>query len=402
MKRRLALLALAVAGTIHQADAAERQYGPGVTDREIKLGQTISYSGPGSSYAYVGKIQTAYFKMLNEERGGINGRAVNLLSRDDAYSPPKTVEVTRELVESDNVFAMVGSMCTPCQSSVQKYLNLNKVPQVFISASSPNLEDHQKFPWTVPFNFPYTYEAQIYARYILKNKPDAKIGVIYQDDDVGRSYLRGFKEGLGKNAAMIVKEVSYSISDPTVDSQVVAVKSAGVDTFVNFGMAKAAAQSIRKAGSLGWKPVQFVALPSQSISGVMVPAGIENAKDLLSAVIWKSPSDPAWANDKGMQDYLSFMKKYLPNENPDQIIAVSAYNIAQITALTLERCGDVLTRENFMKEATSLKDVELPMALPGVKVNISPDNVAAIREAKLARFDGSRWDLSSDLIGRGE
>lgn len=388
----------AVSALAAPAAHAQKAYGPGVTDSEIKLGETVAYSGPASSYSIVGRVNTAYFKMLNETQGGIRGRKIELLSVDDAYSPPKTVEVTRKLVEGDNVLALVGSMGTPSQTAVQKYMNSKKVPQLLFYASSPGLHNAKETPWTVPFAFAYDIEGAIYGKYLAAQRPDAKIGVLVQNDDVGRSYMRGLREGLGAKAGQIVKEVSFEVTDPTVDSQILQVQAAGVDTLAVFGSNKGQAQAIRKVASLGWKPFYIVPYVSSSISGVLTPAGLDNAVGLVSSYWFKTPSDPAWADDKAMNEYLAFMKKYLPADNAGDTSAVYSYMGAQLTALALERCGDQLTRENLLKQVTTMKDVELGMLLPGMKVNYRTDDYFPIRQARLARFDGKSWKPMTELI----
>lgn len=377
---------------------AQKNYGPGVSDIEIKLGQTVAYSGPGSAYAMVGRMSVAYFKMLNETKGGINGRKINLISLDDAYSPPKTVEAVRKLVESENVLALVNSMGTAMQTSVQKYMNSKQVPQVLFYASSPGLHDAKATPWTVPFSFAYNIEGGIYGRYLLQNRPNAKIGVLYQNDDVGKSYLKGLREALGPKASMIVKEVSHEVSDPTVDSQILQLQASGADTLLVFTSNKAGAQAIRKVGSIGWKPYFVIAYVSSSITGVLTPAGLENSIGLISTSWFKTPSDPRWANDKAMQEYLAFFAKYLPADNAGDTTSVYTYMGAQLAALTLERCGDNLTRENFLKQIQNFKDVELGMLLPGMKLNYRPDDYYPIRQAQLVQFDGKSWKPISDLV----
>lgn len=397
---RSSIIAL-VAGTALAAAVpaqAQKNYGPGASDSEIKLGQTVAYSGPGSAYSMVGRMSVAYFKMLNETKGGINGRKINLLSVDDAYSPPKTVEVTRKLVESDQVLGMVNSMGTAAQTSVQKYLNSKQVPQLLFYASSPGLHDSKVTPWTVPFSFAYDIEGSIYGKYIVDARPNARIGVLYQNDDVGKSYIRGFRKALGAKQANIVKEVSQEMSDPTVDSQILQLQASGADTLVVFTSNKAQAQAIKKVGAIGWKPFYIVPYVSSSISGVLTPAGLENSVGLVSSYWFKTPSDPAWANDKAMQDYLAFFRKYLPGDDPGDTTSVYTYMGAQLVALALERCGDNLTRENLLKQVQGLKDVELGMLLPGMKVNFRQDDYYPIRQARLAKFDGKSWKPMTELI----
>lgn len=397
---RASLIALLAGTTLAVAVPAQAQknYGPGASDAEIKLGQTVAYSGPGSAYSMVGRMSVAYFKMLNETKGGINGRKINLLSVDDAYSPPKTVEVTRKLVESDQVMAMVNSMGTAAQTSVQKYLNAKKVPQLLFYASSPGLHDSKATPWTVPFSFAYDIEGSIYGKYMVEGRPDAKIGVLYQNDDVGKSYIRGFRKALGAKQSNIVKEVSQEMSDPTVDSQILQLQASGADTLVVFTSNKAQAQAIKKVAAIGWKPFYIVPYVSSSITGVLTPAGLDNSVGLVSSYWFKTPSDPTWSDDKAMQDYLAFFKKYLPNDDPGDTTSVYTYMGAQLTALALERCGDNLTRENLLKQIQGLKDVELGMLLPGMKINFRQDDYYPIRQARLAKFDGKSWKPMTELI----
>jgi branched-chain amino acid transport system substrate-binding protein len=397
---RASLLAL-LAGTALAAAVsaqAQKNYGPGASDAEIKLGQTVAYSGPGSAYSMVGRMSVAYFKMLNETKGGINGRKINLLSVDDAYSPPKTVEVTRKLVESDQVLGMVNSMGTAAQTSVQKYLNAKKVPQLLFYASSPGLHDSKVTPWTVPFSFAYDIEGSIYGKYMVEARPDAKIGVLYQNDDVGKSYIRGFRKALGAKQSNIIKEVSQEMSDPTVDSQILQLQASGANTLVVFTSNKAQAQAIKKVAAIGWKPFYIVPYVSSSITGVLTPAGLDNSVGLVSSYWFKTPSDPTWSDDKAMQDYLAFFKKYLPNDDPGDTTSVYTYMGAQLVALALERCGDNLTRENLLKQVQSLKDVELGMLLPGMKINFRQDDYYPIRQARLAKFDGKSWKPMTELI----
>lgn len=396
---RSTLIAFAAVASLAAWPAfAQKAYGPGVTDTEIKLGQTVAYSGPGSAYSMVGRMHVAYYKMLNETKGGINGRKINLLSEDDAYTPPKTVEVTRKLVENDQVLAMVASMGTPSQTAIQKYMNSRKVPQLLFYASSTGLHDPKNNPWTVPFSFAYDIEGEIYGKYLRTERPNAKIAVLYQNDDVGKSYLRGLKRGLGDKAGQIVKEATQEVSDPTVDSQVLQLQATGADTFVAFTSNKAGAQAIRKVAAIGWKPFYIVPYVASSITGVLTPAGLDNSTGLVSTYWFKTPSDPTWADDKAMKEYLAYFKKYLPNDDPGDTTSVYTYMGAQLVAMALERCGDNLTRENLLKQIQGLKDVELGMLLPGSKVSYSADDYYPIRSARLARFDGKSWKPLSELI----
>jgi ABC-type branched-chain amino acid transport systems, periplasmic component len=390
--------ALLVAATsVH----GQKRYGPGVTDTEIKIGQTISYSGPGSVYAITGRVYTAYMKMVNES-GGINGRKVNLLSLDDAYTPPKTVEVTRKLVEQDEVLAMVGSMGTGPQIAVQKYLNGRKVPQMFITGSSPLLHDPKNNPWTLTFSLAYDIEGEIYANYLLQAKPNAKIGLLYQNDDMGKAFMRSIRKGLGAKAdAMIVKELTYESTDPTIDSQVLAMQASGADTFISIATNKFQAQAIRKADAIGWKPTYIVPYIASSVSAVLTPAGLERSAGIISAAWFKSPSDPRWAGDKGMQDYLGFMKKYLPADDPGDTTPAYMFMGAQLSTMALKRAGDNLTRENLLKQATTMGDVELPMLLPGIKVALTPSNYYMIRKAQIVQFDGKAWNPVGGVVSAG-
>ncbi|WP_137890424.1 ABC transporter substrate-binding protein [Ramlibacter sp. 2FC] len=398
MRASLVTLMAATALAVVVPAQAQKNYGPGVSDTEIKLGQTVAYSGPGSAYSMVGRMSVAYFRMLNETKGGINGRKINLLSVDDAYSPPKTVEVTRKLVESDQVLAMVNSMGTPSQSAVQKYLNAKQVPQLLFYASSPTLHDSKSTPWTVPFAFAYEIDGSIYGKYLAQARPNARIGLLYQNDDVGKSYVRGFRAALGAKTANIVKEVSQEMSDPTVDTQILQLQAAGADTLVAFVSNKAQAQAIKKVAAIGWKPFYIVPYISSSITSVLEPAGLANSVGLVSSYWFKAPSDPTWANDKAMQDYLAFFRKYLPNDQPGDTTSVYTFMGAQLVALALERCGDNLTRENLLKQVQGFKDVELGMLLPGMTINFRQDDYYPIRQARLASFDGKAWKPMTDLI----
>ncbi len=389
-----AMLALGTVG----AAAAEKHYGPGVSDSEIKIGQTMPYSGPASSYGTQGKAEAAYFAMLNAQ-GGVNGRKIELISLDDGYSPPKTLEQTRRLVEQENVLADIGALGTPTNSAIHKYLNGKGVPHLLVSTGASKWNDRGHFPWTTPFYPAYETEAEIYGKYLVKNKPDAKIAVLFQNDDFGKDYVRGLKKGLGDKAAtMIVKEVSYETTDPTIDSQIVSLQASGADTFVNIAIPKFAAQGIRKVYDIGWKPLHIIGSIASSIGAVLEPAGLEKSVGLITAVAWKTPGDPTWNDDKGMQDYLAFLKQWYPEANPADAGNAVGYTMAQLTTLILKNCGDDLTRENLLKQATNLKDVELPLLLPGIKVTFTPDNVAGFHQLRTQRFDGKSWVLFGDVI----
>ncbi|TAI66196.1 ABC transporter substrate-binding protein [Bradyrhizobium sp. Leo170] len=395
-----AISALALAWSLAGA-SAEKAYGPGVSDTEIKLGANAPYSGPASVYASFPRTMLGYFAMLNE-KGGINGRQINLLTRDDGYSPPKTVEVTRSMVENDKVLAIMAPFGTPTNAAIQKYLNQNSVPHLLVQSGGTRWNDPKQFPWTTPYSPTYVNEFRIVARYILQNKPDAKIGVLLQADDIGKDFVLGLKEGLGAKAdTMIVKEAPYQSTEPTIDSQIVNLKASGADTVLIAAQNKFASMAIRKIHELGWKPLIFLGSTANSISGVLVPAGLDASIGVLTTTSYKTPNDPTWASDKGMVDYLAFVAKYLPGMDPNDVIAVTGYTTAQLGAIILQRCGDNLTRENVIKQATNLKGVELPMLLPGISIQTTPEDYAAITERQFARFDGKTWVLFGNIIGAG-
>jgi branched-chain amino acid transport system substrate-binding protein len=377
---------------------AAKNYGPGVTDTEIKVGQSVPYSGPASSFGVFGRVMTGYFKMINE-RGGINGRKVNLVSLDNAFSPPKALEQSRRLVEEMGVLAEVGTVGTPPNVAIQKYLNSKHVPQLFVSAGGSRFNDPKQFRWTVPFYPGFEMEGAIYAKHVLKAKPDAKIAVLYQNDDFGKDFLKGLKAGLGATAAKrIVAEATYELTDVTVDSQVASLKASGADTLMHFSTPKFGAQAIRKVADLGWKPLQIVATPASSIGAVMKPAGVENAVGVVTAHFIKQPGSPEWANDGEMKEYLEFMRRWVPNEDPNDFVGLSGYVNAQGVAMVLQRCGDELTRENLLKQATTIKGARVAMLLPGIDLNNSPDNYALYHKLRLARFDGTGWVLFGDAV----
>jgi branched-chain amino acid transport system substrate-binding protein len=395
-----AIAAIAMLGRLAPtAEAAEKKYGPGVSDSEIKIGQTMPYSGPVSAAGTFGLVEVAYFKMLNS-RGGVNGRKITLVSLDDGYSPPKTVEQTRKLVEDEQVLAIFGSLGTPTNSAVQKYLNLKQVPQLFISTGASKWGDPEHFPWTMAWQPTYPTEARAYAVYTLKHVAEPKVGILYQNDDFGRDYLKGFKAGLGDaSAKLIVKEVSYETTDPTVDSQIVTLQASGANVFLNGSTQKFAAQAIRKVYDIGWKPVQFVTSIGASIGTVLKPAGVERAKGIISARYLKDATDPTWKNDRGMQEFLAFMQEYLPSIDTSDAGASGGYSIATTFAQVLRQCGDDLSRENLMRQAANIKGLELPMLLPNIKVNSSPTNFYPVRQVQLARFDGETWVLFGEVLG---
>jgi len=388
-----AMLALSASGA-----AADKKYGPGASDTEILFGQTMPYSGPASAYGVIGKAQEAYFRMLNEH-GGVNGRKLRMLSYDDGYSPPKTVEQIRKLVEQDNVLFTFQTLGTPSNAAIQKYMNQKKVPQLFVSTGASRFSEPKEFPWTMGFNPTYLTEGRIYGRYIRAHKPDGKIAILYQNDDFGREVITGLRQGLGAGAdKMIIAEVSYEVTDPTVDSQMVRLKNSGADVFVNLTTPKFAAQAIRKAAELQWKPMHLLTVNSVSITQVLKPAGVDNAKGILSIGYLKDWTDPAWKDDAGMKKWSAFMDKYMPGSDKDNAVYLYAYTAAQLLEQVLKAAGDDLTRENIMKQAASMKDVTLDLFLPGMSVNTSPTDYLVVEQMRMARFDGERWVPFGELI----
>src|SRR5919198_770058 len=365
--------ALALLAASSDPSFAQKKYDTGASDTEIKVGNIMPYSGPASAYGVIGKTEQAYFNKINAE-GGINGRKINFISYDDGYSPPKTVEQARKLVESDEVLLIFNSLGTPPNSAIHKYMNSKKVPQLFVATGATKWNDPKDFPWTMGWQPNYQSESIIYAKYILKNKPDAKIAVLYQNDDYGKDYLKGFKDGLGaKSASMIVLEESYEVTEPTIDSHIVKLKASGADLFVNITIPKFAAQAIKKNGEIGWKPVHFLNNVSASVGTVMKPAGFENGQDIISSNYLKDPTDPQWKNTPAMKAWNEFLDKYYPEANRADASVMYAYIVAQGLVHVLKQCGDNLTRENVMKQAASIKDLELPMLLPGIKINTGPN-----------------------------
>ena len=377
---------------------AAGQYGPGVTDTEIKIGNTNPYSGPASSYGINGKVHAAYFNMINE-RGGINGRKINYISRDDAYSPPKTVELVRQLVEQDKVFLLFAPLGTPPNMSIHSYLNENKVPQLFVATGADQWNDPKHFPWTMMWLPSYGIEAHIYANYILKNLPNAKIAVLYQNDDYGKDYLNGLRAGLGDKAAkMIVATQSYETTDPTIDSQVVALQGSGADTLLTAAIPKFAAQTVRKVYDIGWRPTHFLNSVGNSVGLVMKPAGLEKGVGIISATYIMDPTDPRWQNDPGYKEWLGFMNSHGLSGSITDSQAAIGYSYAQTLVEVLKKCGDNLTRENVMKQAASLHNLQLPLLLPGITLNTSADDFDPIKQMQLQKFDGTTWQLFGDVI----
>jgi ABC-type branched-subunit amino acid transport system substrate-binding protein len=377
--------------------ARAKNYGPGVTDSEIKIGNTGPYSGPASSYSAVPKSQVAYWKMINDQ-GGINGRKINFISYDDAYTPPKTVEMVRKLVEQDEVLLVASPLGTPTNSAIWQYMNQKKVPQLFVATGATKWDDPKGHPWTIGWQPNYQSEGRIYATYILKEKPSAKIGVLYQNDDFGKDYLRGVKDGLGDKATMIIVEATYETTDPTVDSQIVDMKAKGIDVFVNTAIPKFAAQAIRKAAEIGWTPLHILSSIGSSVGATLKPAGFENAKDIVSDFYLKDPSDPKWVDDAGFKTWVAFMDKYLPEADKSDGGYVAGSSLAAMTAQVLKQCGDELTRENVMKQAANLHDFTVPMLLPGITANTSPTDFAPVKQVQMAKFDGQRWNLFGELL----
>ena len=385
-----------VAAVVASPVAAQKKYDPGASDREIKIGNTMPYSGPASAWGEIGKTYAAYFNKINAE-GGINGRRINFISYDDGYSPPKTVEQTRKLVESDEVLLIFGTLGTAPNTAIQRYMNEKKVPQLFIISGAAKLRDPQHFPWTMGFMPDSQREARIYAQYLLKNHPQGKIGILYQNDDYGKDYVKGLKDGLN-GKIQIVAEVPYEVTDPTVDSQVINVKASGADIFFDVATPKFAAQAIKKIAELGWKPVHLVSLPSSSVGAALKPAGFGNAKGILSAAFSKDPTDPAWKDDAAYKEWSTFMDKYYPDGDKTSINPAYAYLFAQTLVRVLKQCGDNLTRENVMKEAANLKDFELGMLLPGIKINTGPNDFAPVKRMQMMRFNGASWELFGPVM----
>ena len=377
---------------------AQKKYDTGATDTEIKIGNIMPYSGPASAYGIIGKTEAAYFQMVNDQ-GGINGRKINLISVDDAYTPSKTVEQARKLVEQDEVLAIFLPIGTAHNVAIQKYLNAKKVPQLFVATGAAKWNDPKHFPWTMGWQPNYQDEARIYAKYLLKEKPDAKVAVLYQNDDFGKDYVKGFKEGLGDKAkSMIVIEESYEVSEPTIYSHIVKIKASGADTLLDFTTPKFAAQTIKKTGELNWKPLHIVTNVSISVGAVMKPAGFEYGQGVLSAAYLKDGADSQWDNDPGMKKWIAFVDKYAPGANKSDSGLVYGYGAAQTLHKVLEMCGDNLTRENVMKQAASLKDFQTDVALPGVKINTSATDFAPIQQVQMMRFKGEKWELFGDVI----
>jgi branched-chain amino acid transport system substrate-binding protein len=400
MKLRLVPIAALLAAAFAVPAQAQKKYDPGATDTEIKIGNTNPYSGPASAYGTIGKTIGAYFKMVNEQ-GGINGRKVTWVSYDDGYSPPKTVEMVRKLVEQDNVLFVFQTLGTPPNTAIHKYMNMKKVPQLHVATGATKWDDPKAHPWTMGWQPNYQTEGQIYARYILKEKPNAKIAILYQNDDYGKDYLKGMKDGLGaKAASMIVKEVSYEVTDPTVDSQMVQLQASGADTFFNITTPKFAAQAIRKAHDLNWKPVHFLNNVSASVGSVLTPAGLDKSVGLISTQYIKDPLDSQWANDKAVNDWKAFMGKYYPEGDLKDASNIYGYTVASTLHEVLKKAGDNLTRDNIMKQAASMKGFRVETFLPGISINTTDSDYAPIQAVQLIRFDGKQWVRFGEVMGR--
>ena len=393
------LIVLGLALTTTSAIAGEKNYGPGVSDTEIRIGQTISYSGPNSSLGTIGRVTSAYYRMINEQ-GGINGRKINFLSLDDGYSPPKTAELARRLVEQDKVLGIFGSLGTATNYAMQRYLNDRKVPQFFTWSGVARMRDPHAFPWTIGGDLAFVNETKAFARYVLETRPSAKVAVLMQNDDFGRDHLTGFKVGLGEKAPeIIVRTVTYEVTDATMDSQVFELKESGADVLLMVALPKFAAQAIRKMHEIGWDPMKLLAYPAASIPATFKPAGLEASTGIITAEFVKQTGDPAWTNDPEMIAFLAFMKQYAPDIDPTDKLSVFGYYGGAMVAALLTRCGDNLTRENLLEQATHMKNVSVPMLLPGITLNTAPDDYSPIKQMQLQRFDGTGWVKIGSIVG---
>jgi len=398
--KKLVLTAAAAAFSLlaSQSAFAQKRYDTGASDTEIKIGNIMPYSGPASAYGIIGKTEEAYFKMINEA-GGVNGRKINFISYDDGYSPPKAVEQARKLIESDEVLLIFNALGTPSQTAVQKYHNAKKVPQLFVATGASKWNDPKDFPWTMGFQPSYRVEARIFAKYILKEKPNAKVAIFYANDDFGKDYLAGIKDIFGSKASnLIVAEESYETTEPSIDSHIVKLKGTGADVFVNISTPKFAAQAIKKMAELEWKPTHVLTDVSVSIGAVMKPAGLEASEGILSAQYMKDASDPQWKDDEGMKKFMAFIDKYMPGANVADLNLAYGYAAAQTMVQVMKQCGDDLTRENVMKQAASLKDFAPDTLIPGIKVSTSPTDFGPIEQLKMMQFKGGKWELFGDII----
>jgi branched-chain amino acid transport system substrate-binding protein len=396
MKARVLVIAAATAFAMPAL--AQKKYDPGANDKEIKIGNTNPYSGPASAYGQIGKAIAGYFKMVNDQ-GGVNGRRINFITYDDSYSPPKTVEMARKLVEQDEVLFLFQTLGTPSNTAIHKYMNMKKVPQMHVATGATKWNDPKNFQWTMGWQPNYQTEGRIYAKHILQTRPNAKIGILYQNDDYGKDYLKGMEDGLGAKAkTMIVSKVSYEVSDPTVDSQIVQLQASGADTFFNITTPKFAAQAIRKAYDIGWKPVHYLNNVSISVGSVLTPAGLEKSVGLITAAYLKEPTDARWANDKGLEPFREWMKKYMPDANIADNFNIYGYTVAATLHQVLKQSGDNLTRENVMRQAANMKNVRLDTLLPGIVISTAPSDYAPIEAVQLQRFNGKQWELFGDVM----
>ena len=392
----ITLVAISLSSAQHAS--AQNKYDPGASDTEIKIGNTMPYSGPLSTNGIVGKTEEAYFKMINDQ-GGINGRKINFISYDDAYSPPKTVEQARKLVESDEVLLIFSPLGAPSNTAIRKYLNTKKVPQLFVATGADKFNDPKEFPWTMGFQPNYRVEARIFAKYILANKSDARIAVFYQNDDFGKDYLAGLKDIIGdKWSKLVAAEESYEVSEPTIDSHILNLKASGANVLVNASTPKFAAQSIKKMGEIGWRPMHILTDVSTSLATVMKPAGLEYGEDIISALYFKDPSDDRWSKDEGMEVFYQFIGKYMPTANRDNALIAHGYAVSQAMVRVLQQCGNDLTRDNVMKQAANLKDFASDTLIPGIKINTSPMDYAPIEQLQMMRFKNGKWDMFGDVI----
>jgi branched-chain amino acid transport system substrate-binding protein len=392
-----ALAAMSLVAFASGVAFAQNTYDTGASDQEIRIGNILAYSGPVSSLGVIGKVEAAYFRKINDE-GGINGRKINFISYDDAYSPPKTVEQARKLVESDEVLLIFNPVGTATNAAIQKYMNAKKVPQLFVGGGATRWNNPAEFPWTMGFQPNYQAEGRVFAKYILKEKPDAKIAVLYQNDDLGKDYLKGLRDGLGAKSSMIITEESYEVSEPTIDSHIVKIKASGADVFISIALPKVAAQSIRKVAEMGWKPLFILSSIGASIGTVIRPAGFENAQGIISTVYLKDPSDPQWANDQAKQKFDAFVAKYAPDVDKNDYFVVYAYAAAQTMVKVLEQCGNDLTRANVMRQAANLRDFKPAMLLPGVAINTSPSDFAPMKGMRTVRLQGERYEMLGDVM----
>ena len=401
LARQKLLIAAATAGAIALASTgsalAQKKYDSGASDTEIKIGNIMPYSGPASAYGVIGKTEAAYFNKINAE-GGINGRKINFISYDDGYSPPKAVEQARKLVESDEVLLIFNSLGTPSNSAIEKYMNTKKVPQLFVATGATKWDEPKQFPWTMGWQPSYQSEARIYAKYLMKEKPNGKVAVLYQNDDFGKDYLKGLKDGLGAKSSMITAEEGYETSEPSIDNHIVKLKASGADVFISITTPKFAAQAIKKLAEMNWTPMHIVSNVSSSVGGVLKPAGFENAQGILSANYGKDGADPQWDNDPGMKKFLDFLAKYYPDANKLDGSVVYGYGAAQTMVKVLKKCGDNLTRENVMKQAASLKNFAPDTLLPGITINTSATDFAPIKQLQMERFKGEKWELFGNII----